>query len=1006
MQMSSPPDDINFVHTLLDTVWQSSPHIDEAEQMRFELAIVELVSNVIKHSDSGAGVSCTLSIETFPDRIEAVLRDTGEPGNMKLTNRIMPDDDSESGRGIPIIHALVNEFSYERDGEFNIWRLTRNIDVAAEEDATSQVEEGGVQQSLLGSIIESTNDAVMSTNLNGTIEIWNPAAELMYGYSASEIIGKSFFHLVASENAEATSEIIGKILNNRKVEPYETVQVKKDGNRTAPLLITISAIHDKNGAVIGASAIARDITEQKAASQSALRMASIIESSNDAITSANLDCICTGWNAAAERMYGYTADEMIGQTFSELSAPGNIEELANNRRRIKDGYRIEPYETVRIRKDGSFIPISLTVSPIYDENGIIIGSSGSARDITEQKMASQNASNMASIIESSNDSIISRSLEGIITSWNPAAERMYGYSAEEMIGQPILRLLPPEITNENAEILNKIKSGLQVEPYETLRVRKDGSTILISATVSPIYDVNGTVIGSSGIARDITQEKAASQYARNMATIVESSNDAIYSTDIRGIVLSWNPGAERIYGFLAEEVLGQSISSIFPRHSMEEIEENQRTILNGNHIEPYETIRIRKDGLAVPISLAISPIYAENGEITGLSAIARDITQEKQASQYARNMASLVKTSNDAIVSASVEGTIFSWNPAAERMFGYLREEAIGQSISLIFPVENTQEFADIQRKIQNGSGFEPYETFRIKKDGNPIPISLTLSLIHDENGVVIGSSGISRDITEEKQIARNLIEINRANLKLDEISKVKIAEDLDRATKVQRGLLPKAFVNLPGFEAAGGCLPTQAVGGDFYDWYPVVGGAIFTLADVMGKGVGAAIIAATVRAVLRADSKHLQISGALKETAEILKDDLEVAGTFVTLFHARLDTDTGLLTYIDAGHGLTIIVRADGQTDRLASTNFPLGLSLAEPWDEQAATLELGDTLVSVSDGVLDLYDETIESLDAVAKIVRTSVSAQQIVDTLITTAKSKTAPDDVTVLVVRRSN
>ncbi len=368
-------------------------------------------------------------------------------------------------------------------------------------------------------------------------------------------------------------------------------------------------------------------------------------------------------------------------------------------------------------------------------------------------------------------------------------------------------------------------------------------------------------------------------------------------------------------------------------------------------------------------------------------------------------LASIIESSNDAIMSTNLEGIIDSWNPAAEGMYGYSAKEIIGQPVSGLTPPENTNEEADILSKILDGYKIEPYETIRIRKDGSTIAISLTVSPIYDENGTVIGLSGIARDLTEEKQIARNLIEINLANHQLEEINKMIVAEDLDRATKIQRGLLPKKLVSLPGFEVAGACLPAYAVGGDFYDWYQMVGGASFTLADVMGKGVGAAIIAASVRAILHVGSKYNHISVALMETATVLKEDLNAAGTFVTLFHARLNTETGVLRYIDAGHGLTIIVRADGRADRLFTANLPLGSGIDEPWEEQTVTFGLGDTLVVVSDGVLDLFDGTIASLDEVAKITRASASAQAIVDTLIAIAIGATAPDDVTVLVVRRS-
>ena len=227
--------------------------------------------------------------------------------------------------------------------------------------------------------------------------------------------------------------------------------------------------------------------------------------------------------------------------------------------------------------------------------------------------------------------------------------------------------------------------------------------------------------------------------------------------------------------------------------------------------------------------------------------------------------------------------------------------------------------------------------------------------------------------------------------------------QELDRAAEVQRSLLPKKLVSLPGFEVAGGCTPARAVGGDFYDWYPVGEGAAFTLADVMGKGIGAAILAATVRAMLRAGSRLDDIRDVVQAAATTLEPDLEEAGSFVTLFHARLDMDTGVVRYIDAGHGLSLVVRVDGSSERLSSSSLPLGVGPDMEWGEESVRLGFGDVLVSVSDGVLDLFDGTLAALEAVEVIVRASESAQAVVDQLMSRA-SLVATDDVTAIVVSR--
>ena len=230
------------------------------------------------------------------------------------------------------------------------------------------------------------------------------------------------------------------------------------------------------------------------------------------------------------------------------------------------------------------------------------------------------------------------------------------------------------------------------------------------------------------------------------------------------------------------------------------------------------------------------------------------------------------------------------------------------------------------------------------------------------------------------------------------------IEDELNRAAQIQKGFIPKQPKETFGYDGAGGCAQAKIVGGDFYDWYPVREGGDFTLADVMGKGMGAAIIAATVRAVLRAGSRSDDIVSGIKAAASILEADLSSTGSFVTLFHARLNMTSGLIRYVDAGHGLSFVMRRNGEIERLSSENPPLGVGTDIAWREDSFVLNHGETLICVSDGVLDLFDGTLTALDNVAEIAKNCSSAQEIVDAIITRA-GQNADDDVTVLVLRRN-
>src|SRR3954470_6616707 len=166
---------------------------------------------------------------------------------------------------------------------------------------------------------------------------------------------------------------------------------------------------------------------------------------------------------------------------------------------------------------------------------------------------------LARVVESSDDAIVSKDLNGVITSWNRAAERMFGYTAAEAVGRSIRMIIPADRQAEEDMVLGRIRAGQSMTHFETLRQRKDGTLIPISLTVSPIYNDAGRVIGASKIARDISDRARAAAATRRLAAVVESSDDAIVTKDLNGIITSWNTAAERMFGYSAAQAIGRSI---------------------------------------------------------------------------------------------------------------------------------------------------------------------------------------------------------------------------------------------------------------------------------------------------------------------------------------------------------------------------------------------------------------------------------------------------------------
>ena len=240
---------------------------------------------------------------------------------------------------------------------------------------------------------------------------------------------------------------------------------------------------------------------------------------------------------------------------------------------------------------------------------------------------------LAAIVDSSDDAIVSKTLDGIITSWNRGAEKLFGYAAAEAVGRSILLIVPETLRAEEYDVLARLRRGERVDHFETVRQTKDGRRIPVSLTVSPVRDAAGHIIGASKVARDISERHQSDALRARLAAIVDSSDDAIVSKTLDGNITSWNRGAEHLFGYSEAEAVGQHIFLIIPDDRRPEEEEVLARLRRGGKIDHFETVRRTKDGHLVPISLTVSPVRDSRGNIIGASKIARDITERKRAEE-------------------------------------------------------------------------------------------------------------------------------------------------------------------------------------------------------------------------------------------------------------------------------------------------------------------------------------------------------------------------------------
>jgi len=255
------------------------------------------------------------------------------------------------------------------------------------------------------------------------------------------------------------------------------------------------------------------------------------------------------------------------------------------------------------------------------------------RDITERKDAELANSFLAALVESSEDAIISKDLDGIINTWNKGAERIFGYSPEEAIGQPATLLIPPDRFDEEPFILERIRQGQRVEHYETVRRRKDGSLLDISLTISPIKSEEGRIVGASKIARDISERKRVEKQISFQAHLLDAVEQAVIATDLNGTVVYWNSFAEGLYGWSAAEVLGANILEITPAAETREQAVEILTRLREGKSWSGEFLVCKKDGSVFPAMVTDSPIASEQGELIGVVGVSVDISERKRAEE-------------------------------------------------------------------------------------------------------------------------------------------------------------------------------------------------------------------------------------------------------------------------------------------------------------------------------------------------------------------------------------
>jgi len=376
-------------------------------------------------------------------------------------------------------------------------------------------------------------------------------------------------------------------------------------------------------------------------------LASIVESSEDAIISETLDGTVTSWNKSAERIFGYSASEAIGRSISFLAWPGNEEDMTRLVEQIRRGERVDHYETVRRHKDGGPVFVSLTLSGILDADGSTVGISKISRDISSRKEVDETVALQARLLDQVYEPILVRNMDDRILYWNKGAERVYGWTAEEAIGKVSRELLKAEFKEPELSIREALEAD-KIWEGEVSHLTRDGNCRMMLSRWKMQEGRSGWEILETSF--DITERKRALEQEEQARAVVlaetrfreliENAPDAILQVDPTGKIVVANRTAERMFGYAREELLGENVDKLVPMKARADHMKHRANFARSPKIRPMgsgmELSALRKDGIEVPVEISLSPSYQESG--TNVTAVIRDVSERRQTEVQLRSL--------------------------------------------------------------------------------------------------------------------------------------------------------------------------------------------------------------------------------------------------------------------------------------------------------------------------------------------------------------------------------
>jgi PAS domain S-box-containing protein len=619
----------------------------------------------------------------------------------------------------------------------------------------------------------------------------NHALADITGFSERDLVGVPFDTVLEPERQEDPDRHYLRWMLAGELSSFETeAQLRRADGATLDALLSVSLVRDSHARPLYLIAQVQDVTARREAErklhETGERMQAIIDNSTAVVYLKDTEGRYLLVNREFEGLFQVIRDEAVGRTDLDLFPPDIAKRLrANDLRVMREQLPLELEEVMPVGdRTRTYLSIKF---PLLDASRRPYAVCGISTDITERKRSEEalraSEQHFREIVNTTHEAYISMDEAGRITAWNPEAETTFGWSEDEALGRNLAETVIPSryrglhqrgleqfLTSGHAPLLNR---RIEIEA-----LHRDGHEFPVEMTVTAVRAGDSYVFNA--FLHDISERKQAEQALRRLAEIIDASGDAIFSTGTAGDITSWNAGAERLYGYPAEEAIGSSLRILVAPDHRRDFDVLKRA-LNGSRLDDHQTDQLRKDGSVVPVSLSIAPIRGASGALTGASVIVRDRTERKRAEEALREVQEAFRSAfEDApigmalfSVDPSEDGRLLQVNSSLCTITGYSADELLRTNLHAITHERDQEQELPLSEDLLAGRipNYQLEKRF-VRRDRHPVWVLHNVSIVHDASGRLLYGIAQVQDITERKRaeegLARVAVELEKRAVELE----------------------------------------------------------------------------------------------------------------------------------------------------------------------------------------------------------------------------------------------